>query len=450
MVSGSENKLNKDMAEFFIVRTQEYLKDKNNGIIAFVLTRAIFNGGQYDNLRRGKSNFHLYPEIIWDINENANPFRKPSCIIKFSKINNINKISGYILKSITNIKNKFDVDNNQIIKEPTEFTLILTENYSSITFRSNIQNNVLNKKERNTYDKSFRKGTDIFPRSYFFIEIIEEADKGYKVNTRRTYLNTSNKRRKKGDYNFHFENNYVPRELVYDAILGESINKFKLIDSQKVVLPIVNSDLIFTMQKNKNNGYKFKLKVNYIYNQLFKKYEEYFNEIENDWEEGRGEKFTTDKKAKTSSRMSVWDNLNHNNKLLKQFENKNKEKDKKLVVYNASGKKIRSAVIDNLNYVIDYTSYYGLFNDNEAFYLTGILNSNYLNKLLKETGILSERHISKKPFDLPFPNFDPNNELCAKISELSRKLHQIAQQNIEIEKSKEFSELDEAVKKLFE
>jgi hypothetical protein len=372
-------------------------------------------------------------------------------MIKFSKINNKNKISGYILKSITNIKNKFDVDINQIIKEPTEFTLVLTDNYSSITPRNNIQNNVLNKKEKNTYGKSFKKGAEISPRSYFFIEIKEEAEKGYKVSTEEKYLDTSNKKIKKGNYVFHFENNYVPKELIYDAILGESIKKFKLINPKKVVLPIINGDFIF-IQKSNNNGYKFELKDNYIHDYLFKKYEEYFNEIEKDWEQGRDEKFKTDKK-------SVWNNLNHNNKLLKQFKNKNKEKNKKLIVYNTSGKKIRSAVIDNLNYVFDSTSYYGLFNENEAFYLTGILNSNYFYCLLKETGILSERHITKKPFDLPFPNFDKNNELHKKIAELSKKLHQIAidleqQKNtnkkIKIENTPEFKELDEAVKKLFE
>ena len=135
---------------------------------------------------------------------------------------------------------------------------------------------------------------------------------------------------------------------------------------------------------------------------------------------------------------------------MKQFENRNNEKDKKLVVYNTSGKTIRSAVIDNLNLIVDYTAYYSLLNENEAYYITGILNSSYLIKVLNKAGILSERHITKKPFDLPFPNFDPKKELHVNISELSRKLHQIAQQNIEIEKSKEFSELNEAVKKLFE
>jgi len=71
--------------------------------------------------------------------------------------------------------------------------------------------------------------------------------------------------------------------------------------------------------------------------------------------------------------------------------------------------------------------------------------------------ILLERHIHKKPFDLPFPNFDSNNELHKKIVELSKRLHQIAlelykqkdqDKKLTIENTLEFKEQDEAVKKI--
>jgi hypothetical protein len=288
---------------------------------------------------------------------------------------------------------------------------------------------------------------------------MEERTKAFRIKTENIYIYTKkpNKKRKKGNYNFYFNGEYVPKELVYEAILGENIDKFRLIRTKKVVLPIVNGKFIFDITI-KNNSYKFYLKNEFSGEPLYKSYEEYFNKIEEDWEKGRGGKFEA-KKDKASSKMSIWHNLNYNNKLLKQFENRNNEKDKKLVVYNSNGKIIRSAVIDNLNYVIDHNSYYGLFNENEAYYITGILNSSYLIKVLNKAGILSERHITKKPFDLPFPNFDKNNELHKKIAELSKKLHQIAidldqQKNTNkkttIENIPEFKELNEAVKKLFE
>jgi len=443
--SGSENKTHKDMAEFFIARSQEYLKNRKDGIIAFILTRAILNGSQYDTLRRGKCKFNLFIEKVWDLDENANPFRKPAGIVKFSNIRTSKNITGFLIKSDINVKKIIDVDVDKINLQPISFYLNLTENYSGIS-----QDNFQLKNIKNNYKEFFKSGATIYPRPYFFIEIMEIKAKAFRIKTENTYMNTANKRRKKGDYNFYFNGEYVPKELIYNAILGESIDKFRLIDTKKIVLPIVDGNGKFIFDKTiENNSYKFNLTDKFSEEPLYRSYQDYFNNTEEDWEKVRGTKFGADK-DKTSSRMSVWDNLNYNNKLLKQFENKKIGKNKKLVVYNKSGKIIKSLAIDDLNYVIDHRAYYGLFNENEAFYLTGILNSNYLIRLLKTTGILSERDIEKKPFDLPFPNFDPNNKLHVNISELSRKLHQIAQQNTDVEKSKEFGELDEAVKKLFE
>jgi len=443
--SGPEYKTQKDMAEFFIVRSQEYLKNRESGIIAFILTRAILNGGQYNSLRKGECDFKLFIEKIWDLDDNANPFRKPACIVKFSNIRTSENIPGFLIKSESdiNVKKMIDVDVDKITLQPINFYLNLTENYSGIS-----QDNFQLKNIKNNYKESFKNGATIFPRQYFFIEIMETKAKAFRIKTENTYMNTANKRRKKGDYNFYFNGEYVPKELIYNAILGESIDKFRLIDTKKIVLPIVDGKFIFD-KTIENNSYKFNLTDKFSEEPLYRSYQDYFNNTEEDWEKERGTKFGADK-DKTSSRMSVWDRLNYNNGLLKQFENKKIGKNKKLVVYNLSGKIIKSLAIDDLNYVIDYTAYYGLFNEDEAFYLTGILNSNYLIRLLKTTGILSERHIGKKPFDLPFPNFDPNNKLHVKISELSRKLHQIVQQNTDVEKSKEFGELDEAVKNLFE
>jgi len=447
--SGSEYKTQIDMAEFFIVKSQEYLKNKENGIIAFVLTRAILNGGQYDSLRRGKSKFNLFIDKIWDLDENANPFRKPACMVKFFNEKSLKNIPGFIIKSDTNLKKIIDVDKDKTSLIPTNFYLNITENYSGIS-----QNNFQSKNIINNYKKSFKNGASIFPRPYFFIEIMEERTKAFRIKTEDIYNYTKKpkKKRKKGNYNFYFNGEYVPKELVYDAILGENIDKFRLINTKKVVLPIVQGDFIFNPNPNiENNSYKFNLIDKFSNEPLYKSYEEYFNKMEEDWEKGRGSKFGTDKNIyKESSRMSVWKRLNYNNSLTKQFKIKKNKKDKRLVVYNTSGKKIKSAVINNLNLIVDYTAYYSLLNENEAYYITGVLNSNYLIKVLNKAGILSERHITKKPFDLPFPNFDPNNELHNKIAELSKKLHLIAINSDQIENTPEFKELDEAIKKLFE
>ncbi|WP_061951739.1 hypothetical protein [Acidiplasma cupricumulans] len=82
--------------------------------------------------------------------------------------------------------------------------------------------------------------------------------------------------------------------------------------------------------------------MNTIQNNLLKNYIEKLNEIEEDWEKNRGNKFTTAKNDANS--MSFIDWLNYGNKLLSQH------KYNYMVVYNTSGTRIRSAVVENKTY----------------------------------------------------------------------------------------------------
>ncbi|MGC8565944.1 MAG: hypothetical protein ACP5LV_06005, partial [Thermoplasmata archaeon] len=79
---------------------------------------------------------------------------------------------------------------------------------------------------------------------------------------------------------------------------------------------------------------------------------------------------------------------------------------------------------------------------------------NPLIKILKESGILSERHITSKPFEINIPKYGGSNleisELQEKIANISKeitylkKLGSSNQENI----NKKYGELDELVDKL--
>ncbi|WP_291494072.1 DNA methyltransferase, partial [Desulfurella sp.] len=107
--SGSKNKTHQDMAAFFIARSQEYLKDKKNGKIGFVLTRAILDSSQYNSIRSSVfSENSKLPRIsrIYDITNKANPFNRSSCIVIFGFKNRSNIIDGFIIDSNINVKGK--------------------------------------------------------------------------------------------------------------------------------------------------------------------------------------------------------------------------------------------------------------------------------------------------------------------------------------------------------
>ncbi len=99
-----------------------------------------------------------------------------------------------------------------------------------------------------------------------------------------------------------------------------------------------------------------------------------------------------------------------------------------IVVYNASGSRLKSAVIDNedLGIVICSENYYFSTDSlNEAHYLSAIFNSPVLSKNIKL--IKSSRHIHKRPFSFPIPLYDNDNDTHRKLAKKSQKYHSIVQ-----------------------
>jgi predicted component of type VI protein secretion system len=73
--------------------------------------------------------------------------------------------------------------------------------------------------------------------------------------------------------------------------------------------------------------------------------------------------------------------------------------------------------------------FYETNNELEAHYLCAILNSDVVNELIKPLqpkGSKGERHIVRRPFVLPIPNFDPNNPVHRRLAELSKACHEKA------------------------
>ena len=186
-------------------------------------------------------------------------------------------------------------------------------------------------------------------------------------------------------------------------------------------------DYILIVDENKDNiPYTYSIKNNIhntdnmaiIQNNLLNHYIDKLNEIEIDWENNRGNKFTDIKDNANSMGFVEW--LNYGNKLLSQ------RRYTYMVVYNTSGTRIRAAVVENKDIIVDYTAFYAYFdNKSEAYYICGILNSNYLITQLKNSGILSERHIVKKPFQINIPKFDEKNNFHNEIDNLSIDLHNL-------------------------
>ncbi|MHA1194315.1 MAG: hypothetical protein ACTSP9_18870 [Promethearchaeota archaeon] len=124
-------------------------------------------------------------------------------------------------------------------------------------------------------------------------------------------------------------------------------------------------------------------------------------------------------KKKTTNKASLLENLNHWAKLITP-----RQLSQIKVVYNNSGSTLNSAVIEGDFLVTGDLSFYDTTNIEEAYYLSSVLNSRFINKQIKIRK--SSRHIFKKPFETPIPKFDIINDQHRKLADLGRESHKIA------------------------
>lgn len=324
--SGGKNKTHQDMSAFFIARTQEYLKNKDNDKIGFVLTRAIFDSAQYNTIRRAVSsansetvNFaNNLPKIskIYDFGIKLNPFRRTSCIVIFDFKNDSNEIEGFMLDTTKKVKIK---DAPEVIKIKKKFYINITKNESGIGILK-LEGNLGN----TTYKEEFKQGASIIPRPYYFVDINREDKYGFEVSCASEYNNNANKRKRKKDW-YNFPNNtIVEKHLVYDVISGETIDKYKY-STKKAVLPILNGSFIFKQVKETDH-YVIKLVDNIeadiykliksekkknedeeIMKQLFQGLSKVYQDFEDNWEALRSSKFNLKSKGKQSQKMGILD-----------------------------------------------------------------------------------------------------------------------------------------------
>jgi hypothetical protein len=142
------------------------------------------------------------------------------------------------------------------------------------------------------------------------------------------------------------------------------------------------------------------------------------------WEEKRGEK---------AEAMDAVDWLDYRNKLSEQRQIKYK------VLYPASATYLCGCVVEKKpiivkvegqslelqGFVSDYTGYYFETDRKfEAYYLCSILNAPVIDELIKPMqarGLFGPRHIVKKVWELPIPQFDPSNENHLSLARLSEE-----------------------------
>ena len=389
-----------EVATLFFSRTSDlYLKD--GGIIGFVMPRSVLTGAQQHTKFREFKKPSMKLTKILDL-ENVIPlFNVPSCVLIAIKGG---KTSYPIM--IRNFSGKLP-EKNLKLNEALQYLRANDDTYQppQILLR------------KSPYYNKIKAGATIYPRCFFFVEHIIHPTFG--INLQTPYCRTSEdilKNAKEPWKDIKIEGR-VEKDFIYATALSTDLIPFGC-NLRTVVLPIKLTTIKHILQDTntlRNNGFPLMA--------------EWLEKAQKIWEE----KAT---KRSLTQYPRILSYLDYMRKLSIQNPNK-----RYIVIYNSSGTNIVSCVIDRqklqpsfINKTISYrgfvaevtTMFYETNNESEAHYLCAVLNSDVVNKAIKPLqprGLFGERHIIRRPFMLPIPEFTPDDPIHKRLAELSKICH---------------------------
>jgi type I restriction-modification system DNA methylase subunit len=413
-----------EIAAIFLAYCSSYFL-KEGGEIAFVLPRSFFSADHHDNTRRGEAQGYILREV-WDLDKVSPLFRIPSCVLFAEKAEHHLKpkdkeaakqltydkyttqgISGKEFSGALSIHNcNWSYANRYLTERDVIFFYLKQGNSSAFSKRQ------LSKRSDNPYKRLFNQGATIVPRTFYFVELNQDAPPDY----RNRILNLKTAKDVLGEAKLPWKNftfaGRIESDFLFRTSLSKSILPFALYRPNLIVLPaIIRED---------NFGHKqiTLYSAKHLVEEGFRYASSWFGETEVVWNEHRTEK---------NEKISASSYLNWQSKLTEQDLNA-----PYLVIYNASAKDANATVIKreelDFEFIVESVAYAYFSRDlNEAYYLASILNSALPNELMKDfqaTGLFGARHVHKKILDVYFPRFDRSNETHSKLANLSRSAHE--------------------------
>lgn len=400
-----------ELATLFLLRAADlYLK--SDGQIGFVMPRSVFPADQHDNFRRGA---FVHPELgfsdIFDLLDVKPLFNVPSSVFFVRKGEKVKYPVNTVVHS-GNLPTK-----NCRLEEAEKY---LNRRRTSLNIGKIGKRTFLTEKvfkipiRRSDYYGKIYQGATVVPRQLWLIDIVPHPKFG--INLQNPKLRTSKraqKRAKEGYKDLSLEG-IVESRFLFAALTGSEIVPFGCLTPIVVILPI-------EPQKTQHRL----IHSEEAHTRGFFHLEKWLLKAEKEWEQRQGEK---------AGRMTIYERLNRQSGLSRQNPSS-----KYKVLYNTSGTYLASSVWKNRSLsltingrklklngtIIDHKLYYYETNsEEEAFYLSTVLNSSIIDETIKQAqsrGEFGPRDIHKKPFEISIPKFDPKDMIHSQLSDLGRK-----------------------------
>ena len=256
------------------------------------------------------------------------------------------------------------------------------------------------------YNNHSRKGADIYPRCFYFVEettnpAIVQAGQTITVNPRR---GSQDKEPWRSLDLSSIIGQAVGVQHVYDVYLGETVVPYATLQALKAVLPLKHGDARLPADPGGVGGISL--------GSLGQRMRLRWRIISGLWEENK----------RPVNRLSLLGRLDYHRELSAQLEWGQNPGDRPIrVVYSSSGAPTATLLYDN-DAIVDYTLFWIACRDTrEAYYLLAIINSETLaenvNKYTTANWAGNTRHLQKHLWKLRIPEFNPKELLHVSLSE---------------------------------
>ena len=414
-----------EFASLFFIRSA-HLYLKNNGFIGFVLPRSFFVADQHNDFREGKYNLQDKKNLENKI--------KITSLYDLDKVKPLFKINTCVIIGKKGLKTTYPIKGKEFIGKLPRKNANLIEAKEHLTIEENDyflnrigERTFISKKKMEIalseryYLKQFKQGATLTPRNFWFVDFIKHPKLG--INPDKPYIETSKKIIKvaKPKYKDFITKGNIEKDFLYATLRGSEVVPFAHLPFLVVGLPVTQTKTKYKILEKEDAQIRG-----------FDGLVDILEKNEKNW-----------KKANLGKKklISIYERINKFKGIISQNHSIRFK-----VLYLTSGTHLAACVIDNENenfninlngieiilngFIADTKTYYfETINENEAYYLTGILNAPIVDNLIKDMqskGLFGPRDIHKKVLELPIPKFNQKNSDHQKITKLSKKCEEEA------------------------
>ena len=335
---------------------------------------------------------------IWDLEKVDPLFRIPSCV----------------LFANNSSKTEYPIPQETISGNLPSFNAQLSETKDVLETRNTEYSPAVRSTDHSVYHSKFSKGADIIPRCFWFMNIKNDSFLGF--NPSSPLVETEYNKYAKAPWDQVKIEGNVDKQFLFNTILSTDIVPFGCMKRHLVFLPIFIDKSVRIINDADELGLEYADTTKFL---------------------KQVEKFWTKHNKEKSKDISAYEWVNYRNKLTLQ----NPYSEFK-VLYVASATYMTSFVVkpkETFSFNVDENEFKtsGFFADStilyfdtdssdEAYYLSAILNSTTLDKMIKplqSAGTFGPRHIMKLPLTFPIPKFDLKNMRHLELSQLAKICH---------------------------